>query len=128
DQTNQNYMSPYLQRSAIRLISAGAVIYISIVSALAGGIKGKITDEQGEALAFATICVKQSGSGTTTNVQGYYELVLRPGGYDISFQYMGYETVTRHIDVTDDFAEVNIVLREQATLLQTVEIRAGKED
>ena len=122
-------MSPYLQRSAIRLlISAGAVIYISIVSALAGGIKGKITDEQGEALAFATIFVKQTGSGTTTNVQGDYELVLRPGGYDISFQYMGYETVTRHVDVTDDFAEVNIVLREQATLLQTVEIRAGKED
>ncbi len=98
------------------------------VSGWAGGIKGKITDEKDEPLAFATIFVKQTGSGTTTNVQGIYELNLRPGGYDITYQYMGYETVTRKVEITEEFIVIDIVLREQATMLQTVEVKAGKED
>lgn len=98
------------------------------VSGWAGGIKGKITDEKDEPLAFATIFVKQTGSGTTTNVQGIYELNLRPGEYDITYQYMGYETVTRKVEITEEFIVIDIVLREQATMLQTVEVKAGKED
>jgi hypothetical protein len=100
----------------------------STVLVFAGGIKGKITDDKGEPLAFATIFVKQTGSGTTTNVQGVYELALRPGEYDISYQYIGYETLTKKVAVTAEFTVIDVMLREQATLLQTVEVRAGKED
>lgn len=93
-----------------------------------GGIRGIIQNEAGEPLAFATIFVKQTGSGTTTNLQGEFELQLRPGTYELVFQYIGYESVVRQVDVTDEFSTINITLREQATMLQTVTVKAGKED
>ena len=45
--------------------------------------------EKGEPLAYTTIFVKQTGSGTTTNVNGNYEIILAPGKYEIIFQYLG---------------------------------------
>ena len=110
------------------LILTRIVMCCTTTIALAGGIKGTITDENDEPLAFATIFVKQTGSGTTTNVQGVYELPLRTGEYDISFQYIGYETVTQKVEITSEFTVIIIVLKQQATLLQSVEVRGGKED
>jgi hypothetical protein len=97
-------------------------------SSYAGGIKGTIKDEKGEVLAFATIFVKQTGTGTTTNENGLYELALLPGDYDIVFQYVGYETIVKKINVTSSFQEIDVVMRMQTTMLQTVTIHAGKED
>src|SRR5688500_17159274 len=74
----------------------------------AGGVRGFVKDEKGEPLAFTTIFVKQTGSGTTTNVNGDYEIALSPGQYDIVYQFLGYETVERHVDVAAAFVEVNI--------------------
>ncbi len=94
----------------------------------AGGVRGFVKDENGEPLAYTTIFVKQTGSGTTTNVNGDYEIVLAPGHYELVYQFLGYETITRQVDITADFVEINITLRTQATLLQTVTIKAGEED
>jgi hypothetical protein len=103
-------------------------ILLFCLGANAGGIKGTVKDEKGEPLAFATIFVKQTGSGTTTNINGAYELSLGPGSYEITFQYVGYQTVVQQIDVSSTFTIVDVVLLTQATLLQTVTVRAGKED
>jgi hypothetical protein len=102
--------------------------WITTFSLHAGGIRGSVKDGNGEPLAFATIFVKQTGGGTTTNANGQYELALRPGTYEIVFQYIGYETAVRQIEISDDFQEVNIILKEQATMLQTVIVKSGKED
>jgi hypothetical protein len=93
-----------------------------------GGVRGNITDEKGEPLAFTTIFVKQTGSGTTTNVDGNYEIVLSPGRYDLVFQFLGFETVTRQVDIAATFVEVNVILKTQVTMLQTVTVKAGDED
>ena len=53
-------------------------------------------------LAFTTIFVKQTGSGTTTNVNGSYEITLPPGQYEIVFQYLGYETVVKQVEISND--------------------------
>lgn len=97
-------------------------------AAYAGGIKGTITDETSEPLAFATIFVKQTGTGTTTNSNGVYELSLAPGAYEIVFQYVGYESSVRQLEIGPDFQIVNVVLKSQATMLQTVEVKAGKNE
>jgi hypothetical protein len=100
----------------------------SAVGVYAGGVRGNVKDEKGEPLAYTTIFVKQTGSGTTTNVNGDYEITLPPGQYELVYQFLGYETITRQVDVGPDFIEVNITLRTQATLLQTVTVKAGEED
>ncbi len=94
----------------------------------ATGIRGNIKDELNNPLAYATIFVKQTGSGSTTNVNGDYEISLAPGKYDLVYQYLGYETQVRVIEVTTGFVTQDMVLKAQTTVLQTVTVKGGKED
>ncbi|MEQ8423460.1 MAG: DUF5686 and carboxypeptidase regulatory-like domain-containing protein, partial [Cyclobacteriaceae bacterium] len=100
----------------------------SYISAIAGGIRGKVISDDGQPLAYATIFVKQTGSGAVTDLEGTYEVSLSPGTYNITFQYLGYEAVTKEIQVGADFIVVNVTLRSQTIVLQNVIITAGNED
>ena len=51
--------------------------FFQLVSAQ--GIRGRITNIQGEAIPFATIYIPDLSTGTTSNSDGNYELKL-PGG------------------------------------------------
>lgn len=95
---------------------------------IAGGIRGTVKADDGTVLSYATIYVKQLGTGTTTNVNGYYELNIAAGTYDIIYQYLGYETQQRRITVDDRFTEINIVMKQQVIVLQHVTISSGNED
>lgn len=106
---------------SIFFLSSGAVLF-------AGGIKGTITADDGAPLPFATIFVKQTGSGAVTGLDGQYEVSLTPGTYDITFQYLGYEAVTRQVKIAEDFIVLNLTLKSQAIVLQNVIITAGNED
>src|SRR5687768_6067348 len=75
-----------------------------------GGVRGFVKDEKGEPLAYTTIFVKQTGSGTTTNVNGAYEIALAAGHNELVYQFLGYETVTQQVDIAADFVEVNVTL------------------
>ena len=94
----------------------------------AGGIKGFVYDDQGKPLPFATIYVKQTETGTATNIEGYYELSLPPGVYTIVFQYLGYAAREREFTIGSELQPVNINLEPEALVLQDVEINARMED
>lgn len=98
------------------------------ITALAGGLRGTVTGDDGSPLAYATLYVKQLGTGTTTNESGLYEISLTPGQYDIVFQFVGFETQVKTITVGDTFLELNVVMKSQTVVLENVTIRAGKED
>lgn len=97
-------------------------------STFAGGIRGTIKGDDGAILAFASVFVKQTSAGAATDMEGRFELSLPPGQYDVLFQYLGYETTQRKIEVGSGFVEINIVLKTQVVVLQNVIIKAGKED
>ncbi|HZX72992.1 MAG TPA: DUF5686 family protein, partial [Cyclobacteriaceae bacterium] len=94
----------------------------------AGGVKGTVKSTDTGLLPYASIFVKQTGTGAVTDANGRYEISLPPGQYDIVFQFLGYETVSRSVDVTTQFIELNIELKVQAIMLENVVITAGKED
>jgi len=122
--------TPYPSRYRLKLLTFYTTLLLALSSfaATATGVKGLIKDDLGNPLAFATIFVKQTGTGTTTNVDGNYEISLRPGTYELVYQYLGYETQTRTVEISSGFIEVNITLKAQTTVLQTVVINAGNED
>lgn len=95
----------------------------------ASGIKGKITDEDGNPLAFATIFIQKNGTGTATNEEGYYEINLTPGTYKVAYQFIGYETVVKDVMVKRG-AKVteNITMVEQTLELKTIEVMDGREN
>jgi len=106
-----------------------SLLFVSAYAlASAGGVRGIVRDEKGEPLAYTTIFVKQTGSGTIANVNGNYEITLPPGHYELVFQYLSYETVVKQVEITDSFIEVDIVLRPEAKLLETVTIMSNEED
>jgi hypothetical protein len=94
----------------------------------AGGVKGIIKSADAGALSYASIFVKQTGTGVVSDANGAYELSLSPGQYDIVFQFLGYETVSRSVQIGNEFIELNIELKTQAIVLENVIITAGKED
>ena len=69
----------------------------------ASGIKGTITDAEGQPLPFATIFVEELGTGTSTNAQGQFSYRLESGSYTITFQYIGYETVVKLVSINKEF-------------------------
>ncbi|MEZ4979765.1 MAG: carboxypeptidase regulatory-like domain-containing protein [Chitinophagales bacterium] len=73
-------------------------ILSAFVFAQSGEISGKIVDENGEGIPFASVAVVENGNptgiGATTDFDGFYSLKpLSPGKYDVQFSYLGYTTV-----------------------------------
>lgn len=113
--------------SNFRLLFLGLLLVHSMV-AFAGGVKGFIKNQRGEPLEFATIYVKETGTGVTANIEGFYEIKLEPGDYTLVFQYLGYQARIENVSVGASFKELNVELTEQALELKTVEVYAGNED
>jgi hypothetical protein len=95
---------------------------------IAGGIRGVIKGEDGVLLAYATIYVKQTATGVASDTEGRYEVALPAGTYDIIYQYLGYESVSRKVEVGEEFTVINITLKTHTVVLQNVTIKAGNED
>ena len=104
------------------------VLGFSPAFAQTAGVRGTISDEDANPLSFATIFVKQLGTGTTANVEGSYEILLAPGQYELVFQHLGRRSEVRVVQVKQGFTELNITLVPQEILLQSVTVNADDED
>ncbi len=93
-----------------------------------GGIKGKITDQQGAPLPFAGVSIQGTNHGTLSNAEGIYELPLEPGKYTVHFQYLGFGTEAKEISVTGGMVPLNVSLREQALALRELQVGKDPED
>lgn len=74
-------------------------LLFSFTQSFAFYFKGKITDENNQALPFASIFVKNTKIGTNSNEKGEFSLSLPPGTYEVVFRYLGYETLTKTVKV-----------------------------
>ena len=83
-----------------------------------GLVRGSLIDNDfQDPVPFANIIVKETGTGTTTDFDGNYELELIEGTYTILFSFIGYETVEiKDINVNNN--EPTIVNVTMNTLAQ----------
>ena len=105
-------------------------LFLSPLSAHAQttGVQGTISDEEGNPLSFATIFVKQTGTGTTANAEAFYEVNLPPGKYELVFQHLGRKSEVRIVEVKNGLTKLNITLVPQEIMLQSVTVNANDED
>lgn len=100
-----------------------------LLEAQTGLIKGKITDAiNNEPIPFATVVLLNSNAGSSSDVNGFYEITgLSPGIYSIQVSYIGYKKkVVYEIQVNNAFAAfVNIKLEQDVTVLEGVEVTAS---
>lgn len=90
-------------------------------------LSGYIRDAaSGEELISASI-VNESRQGTVTNIYGFYSLTLPVGEYTFTISYIGYETMTKKINLNAS-QTVNFELKEATNELQEVQVTAKKLD
>ena len=90
-------------------------------------LSGYIRDAaSGEELISASI-VNDSRQGTVTNIYGFYSLTLPAGEYTFTISYIGYETMTKKINLNAS-QTVNFELKEATNELQEVQVTAKKLD
>ncbi|MFD2569739.1 DUF5686 and carboxypeptidase regulatory-like domain-containing protein [Spirosoma soli] len=92
------------------------------------GLRGTVKSAGGEMLPYAAIVVKGTANGTITNAEGRYEIGLAPGKYTIVFQFLGFQSVQKPVEVTTGFTTLDATLEEQAFRLAEVQTKAGNED
>ncbi|MEL6635324.1 MAG: TonB-dependent receptor [Bacteroidota bacterium] len=102
--------------------------YCSLV-AQSGIIKGTITNSiNNEPISFATVLVLGTDSGTTSDLDGNYEVRgLAPGLYSIRVSYVGFDDFTEYeIQVFNNKpAEIDIQMSEAVQELEEVVVKAS---
>jgi hypothetical protein len=89
-------------------------------------ISGRTLDETGQPLPFATIHVKGTTNGTTSNAGGFFQLRLPEGTYMLVVQFVGYQKAEREVTIKGD---VKMDFQLQPTVFQLKEVVvSGKED
>jgi hypothetical protein len=87
-------------------------------------VSGTVKDSaNGETIIGATIHFRETKAATATNAYGFYSLSGKPGRYTIVISYIGYQTITRSIDLKGDM-KMNFSLAPSETNLEEVEITA----
>lgn len=97
---------------------------------LSAQVVGVVTDANGEALPFVSVYLEGSTTGTVTNIEGRYSLIVPTGEQVIVFRYIGYQT-QRHplrLEESSEVVPLDIRMEEQAIDLEEISVVASAED
>nr|MCU0450112.1 carboxypeptidase-like regulatory domain-containing protein [Bernardetiaceae bacterium] len=95
-----------------------------------GIVRGKVTDKiSGEVLPGATIMIKGTTNGTTTDIQGGYTLTRAPAGKQtLVVSYLGYEALEEEVEVTaNQTITKNFAIQSSVTQISEVVVKASLE-
>ena len=73
-------------------------------------INGVISDKHGEPLPFASIYIKNTTYGVSSNAFGEYFIELKPGNYTIVYSYIGFKSDEKLIILQDIPQKINTIL------------------
>lgn len=98
-------------------VSAKILRTTAVVTLTAISIKGKVTDEKGEALPGVSITQKGTQKGTTSDLDGTYSLEVSEKTSVLVFSYIGY--LSQEVTVGNQTV-INLMLKEDAKTLDEV--------
>jgi hypothetical protein len=75
-------------------------------------INGVISNKNGEPLPFASVYIKNTTYGVSSNAFGEYFIELKPDKYTIVYSYIGYKSKEKNINLNDVPQKINIILDE----------------
>ncbi|MBU6220737.1 MAG: TonB-dependent receptor [Bacteroidetes bacterium] len=88
-----------------------------MTTAIGQTVKGKVTDERGEALIGVNIIVKETSKGTTTDLDGMYSIEVAGPNSVLTFTYIGYEPKDV---VVNNQTVINVTLSPDSKVLSEV--------
>lgn len=89
-------------------------------------LKGTVKNDTGERLIGANLAISNSFNGTTTDVNGTYHFKnLKPGNYQLTISYLGYEKQTKDVKLSGD-QTLDLVLKQDFILAEEVLVSANR--
>ncbi len=90
-------------------------------------LSGTITeDNSNETLIGVTVIIPELNTGITTNEYGFYSITLPEGNYNVVISYLGFEDITRQIELNQN-TKLDIKLKEEAEQLDEVVVTENVE-
>lgn len=110
------------------LAGAGGPLFSTQLLAQNATVYGLITDgENNEPLIGATVLVKNTATGTVSDIDGRYQLTVPVGKQTLVVDYLGYESVQKPINLTaGQRREMNWTVGESATILDVATVTSGR--
>lgn len=103
------------------------LLFPTVLAAQKFTLNGYVKDaSNGEALIGATIYLKPLNTGTVTNEYGFYSITVAPGSYEAQFSYLGYLTINRTIDLSQN-QRIDIELAAESEQLEEVVVQGELE-
>lgn len=90
--------------------------------------KGRIANEKGEPVPYASLYLKELRWGFTTDDNGCFQTELKPGHYTCEISSLGYTGQSLSIQMPAGGLEKNVVLAERIYSLNEVSVVKGAED
>ncbi len=91
-------------------------------------LSGHIRDAgNGEELIGANVLIKALGTGTSTNVYGFYSLSVAPGNYEILVSYLGFQNKTFQTELNAT-KTLDIELEPEGVVINEVVVTAQQAD
>jgi len=79
-------------------------------------------------LGYAVISISDMGVSTTSNTKGFYQIKgLNPGQYEVKVTTLGYESISKTIEVKEQDTKINFTLNEATYKLDEVVVTAQSE-
>lgn len=100
-------------------------IYSATIS-YSQAIKGKILNDQGNAISFVTVRIDRTAYETVSNSTGNYQLEIKKGINILIFSANGYENVIDTVNITESLTTKNINLK--ATFLSKIQNKISGEE
>src|SRR5579875_2661877 len=114
-----------MRRHLYLLVLCTLISFISI----AGTLKGKVTDDKGQSLPYATIFLQGTTIGVSAGADGNYALDIAPGTYKVVCGYVGFKQSSFNLSITGSETIVhNFTLHEESMQMNEVVVHANTED
>ncbi len=101
----------YLSARAVVLVLAALLVSAGAASAQTGTLTGKVTRDNGDVMAGATVMIDELRRETFTGADGSYSFVEVPlGNYHVSVRAEGYSTPRTEVTVTPQGAALDLIV------------------
>lgn len=114
----------------IRLLIFGLAVVLSanVASAQTGILSGTISSD-GQLLEFASVGLRNTTLGSTTDLNGNYSIQNIPyGKYDVLVSIIGFQSVSKRIEIKSASKKLNFELKETATALEEVVVSGTMQE
>jgi iron complex outermembrane receptor protein len=95
----------------------------ALVNAQSFTLKGKVVDTNNAYLPGATILVKETKQGTSSDFEGNFRFNLEKGTYTVQVSFIGYKTVSEKVSITEN-SQIKFLLVPDFTVLEEVLVAA----